>query len=766
MQKTSGTDDSKVAAARARLAEEIMGEAATRPMKIRGLVTPRWRAMQHPAAPLLLEYARVGCPVDVGRDWTLEELEAAVARGPHVSALVPDAIEQIQLEARDKEAQGFAKIFLWEDLKKTLPQKLKLSPLAMIPHKSRKYRAILDLSFALMLAGYALPSVNEATKRMAPEAAIDQIGKVLPRLIAALAGADLTKGDVMFSKLDIKDGFWRLMCEEGMEWNFAYVLPNHPGEPVEIVVPSALQMGWALSPHFFCAASETARDVAESYVAEPVGALPPHPLEDMTMPPVALPELPWDDTKSSVAFLHLLEVYVDDFIHLAQTTDVAALRHCSRAILHGIHSVFPPPAITGHNGEDPISLKKLQEGEGLWEVRKEILGWIMDGATRCIELAEKKQHAILRELKTVLRLKRGVPFKRVEKVVGKLHHAAIGIPAGKALFGPVNRLMSVRPKRVLWDRCPDVAEALRDWKQLIREAAKQPTHVNELVAGEADYIAAVDASGEGAGGVWLPGARELAPIVWRVRWPQEVRDRLVTADNRNGDITNSDLEMAAEVLGWLVLEAVVSLLWTHVGMWSDNSATVSWQTRWASRRSRVANRLLRVLAIRMRANRASPLVTRHLAGERNRLGDIPSRSYGYKAEWHFEEDDAFLANFNTLFPLPAQNCWTGFRLDSGVVSRVMRELLTQGSSMAEWRRLPKLGRKYGPSGRPTAALSTCLRTWMAATSRQSPELPPCSEAASGKADEDEPSRPVRFEPASAASERRSPWTRAASPSSS
>ena len=89
----------------------------------------------------------------------------------------------------------------------------------------------------------------------------------------------------------------------------------------------------------------------------------------------------------------MLEVYVDDFIQLAQSTDVDVLRHCSRAALHGIHSVFPPPKVTGHSGEDPISKKKLMEGEGVWEVQKEIMGWIMDGATRCIELAEKNRDA-------------------------------------------------------------------------------------------------------------------------------------------------------------------------------------------------------------------------------------------------------------------------------------------------------------------------------------------------------------------------------------
>ena len=64
--------------------------------------------------------------------------------------------------------------------------------------------------------------------------------------------------------------------------------------------------------------------------------------------------------------MHMLEVFVDDFIQLAQTTDEKALRHCSRAVLHGIHSVFPPPNITGHNGEDPVPKKKDPErGRGV-----------------------------------------------------------------------------------------------------------------------------------------------------------------------------------------------------------------------------------------------------------------------------------------------------------------------------------------------------------------------------------------------------------------
>ena len=77
------------------------------------------------------------------------------------------------------------------------------------------------------------------------------------------------------AKWDIKDSFWRMDCVEGEEWNFAYILPQKEGEPVLLVVPTSLQMGWVESPPYFCAATETARDVTMEYTDMPVGTLPP-----------------------------------------------------------------------------------------------------------------------------------------------------------------------------------------------------------------------------------------------------------------------------------------------------------------------------------------------------------------------------------------------------------------------------------------------------------------------------------------------------------
>ena len=59
-------------------------------------------------------------------------------------------------------------------------------------------------------------------------------------------------------------------------------------------------------------------------------------------------------------------------------------------MLHGIHAISPPPAVTGHYGSDPVALSKLDKGEGTRKHVKEILGWILDGLNGTIQLPVKK----------------------------------------------------------------------------------------------------------------------------------------------------------------------------------------------------------------------------------------------------------------------------------------------------------------------------------------------------------------------------------------
>jgi hypothetical protein len=109
----------------------------------RNMMCPTNLALDHPAAEELLKYATGGCPTNTGQPWTKEMITAAVERGPHVSALDPAAIQQLKAEIEDKVRVGQCRVLLWDEIKEDPPEQLKISPLAMIPHKSGGFRAIL-----------------------------------------------------------------------------------------------------------------------------------------------------------------------------------------------------------------------------------------------------------------------------------------------------------------------------------------------------------------------------------------------------------------------------------------------------------------------------------------------------------------------------------------------------------------------------------------------------------------------------------------------
>ena len=108
----------------------------------------------------------------IGHDWTPDEIEVSLTKFPHSSPLEDDAIYQIKFESQEKSAQGFAIILRWDDTKQISPSNLKISPLDMIPHRSRKYRTISDLSFALKVSGWDIKSTKKLTKETSPDEVI------------------------------------------------------------------------------------------------------------------------------------------------------------------------------------------------------------------------------------------------------------------------------------------------------------------------------------------------------------------------------------------------------------------------------------------------------------------------------------------------------------------------------------------------------------------------------------------------------------------
>ena len=201
-----------------------------------------------------------------------------------------------------------------------------------------------------------LAAVNDTTVKSAPKGAIDQLGECLTRIIHAFAEAE-DDAKIFMAKWDIKDEFWRMDCREGEEWNFAYVLPQPEGSTIMLVIPTSLQMGWVESPPYFCAATETARDVATEYTDMPVGKIPAHKFSKYTVGGESYSDLQEDD--DGEPFRTMIEVYVDDFMSLVIPISKSQLQHTADAVMTGIHDIFPADDV--NDDDDPILEKKLKK---------------------------------------------------------------------------------------------------------------------------------------------------------------------------------------------------------------------------------------------------------------------------------------------------------------------------------------------------------------------------------------------------------------------
>ena len=518
-------------------------------------------------------------------------------------------------------------------------------------------------------------AVNKSTSITVPQEPVRELGTVLPKLFNLMRSTP-AKQVIHFSKLDLSDGFWRLITNAQDAYNFCYVLPALPGQPLQIVVPSALQMGWQQSPAAFCAATETTRDIVQGYVDQKI-VLPPHPMEKFMIPARPARKQEPGSTAPQATY-----VYVDDFVLAAvEDNQGSQLSTIARAALHGIHSIFPPPAITGHvNGKDPISQKKLDKGDAKWDPNKVILGFQFNGKNRTVCLPPDKAERLNVLLTQVLR-KTKIRFAKFQSLNGQLRHAASIFPAAKALFTPMNKSLSKPTAFVGLGKGSELRKTLLDFKTIIKNLAARPTHVAELVRSEPDLVEFLDSSGEGSGGVVLGHARPIPPSVWFVQFPLDIQARLVSSENPNGDLTNSDFEMAGVVFGQMALEQLTPMRHTQSLLFSDNTPSVSWSTKMASKAtSLVSYNLLRGLAMRQRATQSAPPFVASIPGRLNGLADTASRIektlHPHKSPLTFTPVSMpeLLTLFNSRYPLSQGKCWQGVTIPPEQVSLVISTL--------------------------------------------------------------------------------------------
>ena len=284
----------------------------------------------------------------------------------------------------------------------------------------------------------------------------------------------------------------------------------------------------------------------------------------------------------------------------------------------------------------PTSLKKLEKGDCSWSTIKVILGWIIDTVTMTIQLPPHRIEKLSEILSSIPVTQKRTSVCKWHKVLGELRSMSLALPGARNLFSHMQLALSKKLKgRVALNK--GVHHALDDFRWMLADIENCPTRIAELVPLLASAEGHHDASGLGAGGVWFPADHlvpregfENQPVVWRLKWPQYIIDRLVTSANPSGTISNSDLELAGGLLHLEALSQTFDIRERTVLSKTNNLNTLFWQRKGSATTEKVPAHLLRLFGIHQRFHRYVP---RHdyLAGPSNPIAD--ALSHDFELSW-------------------------------------------------------------------------------------------------------------------------------------
>ena len=622
-------------------------------------------------------------PLDSPR-WTAEQRQAALERGAHKSAIEHRSF--LREEFVDFVRKGFWAVLPAADVMDL--EDLRLSPSGAVEQRARRPRFICDYTYYL---------VNLMTIKLAPGEAM-QFGRALLRIITHIVNADPRFGPVFMAKYDLKDGFYRVRLHPSTIPRLGVVLPRWEGEEQLIAFPLTLPMGWTESPPYFCAATETIADLANTALQQPT-QLGPHRLEGHAYPKhvptqadlTPLPPNRQDNLHTSP--LQYVDVYLDDIVGLVQghPDDLVVL---PRAILHSIDDVFRPlQASDGPHREEPTSLKKLLQGDGCLATRKAILGWILDSLRYTLELPEHRYQRLREILDEFPRSRQRVSVKAWRKVLGELRSMALALPGSRGLFGPLQAVLKPEQKRLRLTA--DAHDFLDDFRWIVDEVYSRPTSLFEIVPTYPLVVGATDAAGHGMGGVFFVPTNtstdeqpDYESYFWRAEFPTDIRSQLLTRDNPSGRITNSDLELAASIGQHDVVAHITDVVYATVFTLHDNTPTVYWNRKGSTTTTKPAAYLLRMQALHRRQYRYYP---QHdfIPGTLNAMADDASRM-------HHLSDADFCSHLDSTYPQvrPWRGCTLRFKILSSLISALSRSR----SNPASWQDEPRPPTVCGTAG--------------------------------------------------------------------
>ena len=202
--------------------------------------------------------------------------------------------------------------------------------------------------------------------------------------------------------------------------------------------------------------------------------------------------------------LAVIDVFVDDFIGAAQGPP-SRLQRVRRILLTAVDQVFHPlePGDSPFRRE-PSSVKKMLQGDANWSTCKVVLGWIIDTVAMTISLPPRRLQRLADILAEIPLSQRRTSVKRWHQILGELRSMSLAVPGARGLFSQMQEALRHKDPKGKLKLQQGVHHALQDFRLLHADLARRPTRLYELVPLPPTLLGSHDASGHGAGGVWLP----------------------------------------------------------------------------------------------------------------------------------------------------------------------------------------------------------------------------------------------------------------------
>jgi hypothetical protein len=177
--------------------------------------------------------------------------------------------------------------------------------------------------------------------------------------------------------------------------------------------------------------------------------------------------------------LSYVDVFVDDFVGLAQTTPYS--RRVRRILLHAIDDVFRPLE-PGDNPfrQEPVSVKKLRKGDCSWSTIKLVLGWVIDTTAMTIQLPQHRIDRLVEVLSSIPPHQKRTSVKKWHSILGELRSMALALPGSRNMFSRLQTALSQSDgNRISLKK--GVHQALEDFCWLAKDISSRPTQIAELV---------------------------------------------------------------------------------------------------------------------------------------------------------------------------------------------------------------------------------------------------------------------------------------------